>query len=156
MKELTSGFDSVSICLSKGLGAPVGSLLVGSKDFIGRALRLRKMLGGGLRQVGVVASCGMFALKNNIKRLQEDHNNAKFLAEGLSSISQLKVEYGESQTNMVFVNCPKSHREPLTSFLLENKIVISSLDRGRFVCHLGINSKDISFVVEVFREYFNQ
>ena len=156
MKELTSGFDSVSICLSKGLGAPVGSLLVGSKDFIGRALRLRKMLGGGLRQVGVVASCGMFALKNNIKRLQEDHNNAKLLAEGLSSISQLKVEYGESQTNMVFVNCPKSHREPLTSFLLENKIVISSLDRGRFVCHLGINNEDISFVVEVFRDYFNQ
>ena len=156
LKELTSGFDSISICLSKGLGAPVGSLLVSSKDVIAKALRLRKMLGGGLRQVGVVASCGMFALKNNIKRLQEDHDNAKLLADGLSLIPELKVEYGASQTNMVFIDCPKNHRDTLTSFLLENKIVISSLDRGRFVCHLGINKKDVDFVVEVFRGYFKK
>ena len=154
MKDLTSGFDSVSICLSKGLGAPVGSLLVSNKTIINKAIRLRKMLGGGLRQVGVIASCGMYALKNNIERLKQDHDNAKLLATGLSKIAELKVEYGESQTNMVFINCPKDHRESLTNFLLDHQIVISSLDKGRFVCHLGINEKDISFVIEVFRTYF--
>jgi threonine aldolase len=156
MKDLTSGFDSVSICLSKGLGAPVGSLLVSNKTVISKALRLRKMLGGGMRQVGVIASCGMYALKNNIERLQQDHDNAKLLADGLSLISELKVEYDESQTNMVFINCPKDHRESLTNFLLDHQIVISSLDRGRFVCHLGINEKDIIFVIEVFRAYFKK
>ena len=156
MKDLTSGFDSVSICLSKGLGAPVGSLLVSNKTVISKALRLRKMLGGGMRQVGVIASCGMYALKNNIERLQQDHDNAKLLADGLSLISELKVKYDESQTNMVFINCPKDHRESLTNFLLDHQIVISSLDRGRFVCHLGINEKDISFVIEVFRAYFKK
>ena len=156
MKDLTSGFDSVSICLSKGLGAPVGSLLVSNKTVISKALRLRKMLGGGMRQVGVIASCGMYALKNNIERLQHDHNNAKLLADGLSLISELKVKYDESQTNMVFINCPKDHRESLTNYLLDHQIVISSLDRGRFVCHLGINEKDIIFVIEVFRAYFKK
>ena len=156
MKDLTSGFDSVSICLSKGLGAPVGSLLVSNKAVISKALRLRKMLGGGMRQVGVIASCGMYALKNNIERLQQDHDNAKLLADGLSLISELKIKYDESQTNMVFINCPRSHRESLTNFLLDHQIVISSLDRGRFVCHLGINEKDISFVIEVFRAYFKK
>ena len=156
MKDLTSGFDSVSICLSKGLGAPVGSLLVSNKTVISKALRLRKMLGGGMRQVGVIASCGMYALKNNIERLQQDHDNAKLLADGLSLISELKVKYDESQTNMVFINCPKDHRESLTNYLLDHQIVISSLDRGRFVCHLGINKKDIIFVIEVFRAYFKK
>ena len=156
MKDLTSGFDSVSICLSKGLGAPVGSLLVSNKTVISKALRLRKMLGGGMRQVGVIASCGMYALKNNIERLQQDHDNAKLLADGLSLISELKVKYDESQTNMVFINCPKDHRESLTNYLLDHQIVISSLDRGRFVCHLGINEKDIIFVIEVFRAYFKK
>ena len=156
MKDLTSGFDSVSICLSKGLGAPVGSLLVSNKTVISKALRLRKMLGGGMRQVGVIASCGMYALKNNIERLQHDHDNAKLLADGLSLISELKVKYDESQTNMVFINCPKDHRESLTNYLLDHQIVISSLDRGRFVCHLGINEKDIIFVIEVFRAYFKK
>jgi threonine aldolase len=156
MKDLTSGFDSVSICLSKGLGAPVGSLLVSNKTVISKALRLRKMLGGGMRQVGVIASCGMYALKNNIERLQQDHDNAKLLATGLSKIAELKVKYDESQTNMVFINCPKDHRESLTNFLLDHQIVISSLDRGRFVCHLGINEKDIRFVVDVFEDYFRK
>ena len=156
MKDLTSGFDSVSICLSKGLGAPVGSLLVGNKTVISKALRLRKMLGGGMRQVGVIASCGMYALKNNIERLQHDHDNAKLLATGLSKIAELKVEYGESQTNMVFVNCPKKHRLPLENFLFDRKILVASLDRGRLVCHLGVSEKDIKFVVNVFEDYFRK
>jgi len=153
-KVLSKNCDSVSICLSKGLGAPVGTLLVSSNEIIAKAKRIRKILGGSMRQVGVIAACGMYALKNNIARLQEDHNNAKLLAEGLSEISELEVDYGENQTNMLFVNCPEEHREPLEQYLSDNHIRISSLDRGRLVCHLGITEKDIRSVIEVFREYF--
>jgi len=153
-KELTKNCDSVSICLSKGLGAPVGTLLVSSHEIIAKAKRIRKILGGSMRQVGVIAACGMYALKNNIARLQEDHNNAKLLAQGLSEISELEVDYGENQTNMLFVNCPEQHRTPLEQYLSDNHIRISSLDRGRLVCHLGITEKDIRSVIEVFREYF--
>ena len=156
LSALVDSFDSVSICLSKGLGAPVGSLLVSNQTIINKAIRLRKMLGGGMRQVGVIASCGMYALKNNIERLQHDHDNAKLLADGLSLISELKVEYGESQTNMVFVNCPKKHRLPLENFLFDRKILVASLDRGRLVCHLGVSEKDIKFVVNVFEDYFRK
>jgi threonine aldolase len=140
--------------LSKGLGAPVGTLLVSSHEIIAKAKRIRKILGGSMRQVGVIAACGMYALKNNIARLQEDHNNAKLLAQGLSEISELEVDYGENQTNMLFVNCPEQHRTPLEQYLSDNHIRISSLDRGRLVCHLGITEKDIRSVIEVFREYF--
>ena len=156
LSALVDSFDSVSICLSKGLGAPVGSLLVSDQTIINKAIRLRKMLGGGMRQVGVIASCGMYALKNNIERLQYDHDNAKLLATGLSKIAELKVEYGESQTNMVFVNCPKKHRLPLENFLFDRKILVASLDRGRLVCHLGVSEKDIKFVVNVFEDYFRK
>ena len=156
LSALVGSFDSVSICLSKGLGAPVGSLLVSDQTIINKAIRLRKMLGGGMRQVGVIASCGMYALKNNIERLQHDHDNAKLLATGLSKIAELKVEYGESQTNMVFVNCPKKHRLPLENFLFDRKILVASLDRGRLVCHLGVSEKDIKFVVNVFEDYFRK
>jgi len=156
LSALVDSFDSVSICLSKGLGAPVGSLLVSDQTIINKAIRLRKMLGGGMRQVGVIASCGMYALKNNIERLQYDHDNAKLLATGLSKIAELEVEYGESQTNMVFVNCPKKHRLPLENFLFDRKILIASLDRGRLVCHLGVSEKDIKFVVDVFEDYFRK
>jgi len=156
LSALVDSFDSVSICLSKGLGAPVGSLLVSNQTIINKAIRLRKMLGGGMRQVGVIASCGMYALKNNIERLQHDHDNAKLLATGLSKIAELKVEYGESQTNMVFVNCPKKHRLPLENFLFDRKILVASLDRGRLVCHLGVSEKDIKFVVNVFEDYFRK
>ena len=155
-KELTKNCDSVSICLSKGLGAPVGTLLVSSHEIIAKAKRIRKILGGSMRQVGVIAACGMYALKNNIARLQEDHNNAKLLAQGLSEISELEVDYGENQTNMLFVNCPEQHRTPLEQYLFDNHIRISSLDRGRLVCHLGITEKDIRSVIEVFREYFKR
>mgnify|MGYP005634377577 FL=1 len=156
LSALVDSFDSVSICLSKGLGAPVGSLLVSDQTIINKAIRIRKMLGGGMRQVGVIASCGMYALKNNIERLQHDHDNAKLLATGLSKIAELKVEYGESQTNMVFVNCPKKHRLPLENFLFDRKILVASLDRGRLVCHLGVSEKDIKFVVNVFEDYFRK
>ena len=156
MESLTNCFDSVSLCLSKGLGAPIGSLLISDQTTIDKARRLRKMLGGGMRQVGVIASCGMYALKNNVQRLQDDHDNAKLLADGLSSISELSVDYGDNQTNMVFVNCPKAHRKPLENFLFDKEIITSNLDRGRLVCHLGITEKDILFVIDSFKEYFKR
>jgi len=154
MKQLTNSFDSVSICLSKGLGAPIGSILIADQATIDKAHRLRKMLGGGMRQVGVIASFGMYALENNIQRLQEDHDNARLLAKGLSSIEELSVDFGESQTNMVFVNCPEPDRVPLEKFLFDKEIIVSNLDRGRLVCHLGIEEKDILFVIDAFKEYF--
>jgi len=153
-KELTRNCDSVSICLSKGLGAPVGSLLVSSNEVIAKAKRIRKILGGSMRQVGVIASCGMYAIKNNIARLQEDHENAKLLAQGLSEISELEVDYGENQTNMLFVNCPKQHRTSLEQYLFDNHIRIASLDRGRIVCHLGISEKDVKSAIKIFQQYF--
>jgi len=153
-KELTKNSDSVSICLSKGLGAPAGTLLVSSHEIIAKAKRIRKILGGSMRQVGVLAACGMYALKNNIERLQEDHDNAKLLAQGLSEISELEVDYGENQTNMLFVNCLEEHRTPLEQYLSDHNIRISNLERGRLVCHLGITEKDIRSVIEVFRKYF--
>jgi len=153
-KELTRNCDSVSICLSKGLGAPVGSLLVSSNEVIAKAKRIRKILGGSMRQVGVIASCGMYAIKNNIARLQEDHENAKLLAKGLSEISELEVDYGENQTNMLFVNCPKQHRTSLEQYLFDNHIRIASLDRGRIVCHLGISEKDVKSAIKFFQQYF--
>jgi threonine aldolase len=156
MESLTNCFDSVSLCLSKGLGAPIGSLLISDQTTIDKARRLRKMLGGGMRQVGVIASCGMYALKNNVQRLQDDHDNAKLLADGLSSISELSVDYGDNQTNMVFVSCPKAHRKPLENFLFDKEIITSNLDRGRLVCHLGITEKDILFVIDSFKEYFKR
>ena len=153
-KELTRNCDSVSICLSKGLGAPVGSLLVSSNEVIAKAKRIRKILGGSMRQVGVIASCGMYAIKNNIARLQEDHENAKLLAKGLSEIPELEVDYGENQTNMLFVNCPKQHRTSLEQYLFDNHIRIASLDRGRIVCHLGISEKDVKSAIKFFQQYF--
>jgi threonine aldolase len=112
------------------------------------------MLGGGMRQVGVLASYGMYALKNNVKRLQEDHDNARDLASGLSSIAELTIDYGENQTNMVFVDCPEGHREALERHLFDRNIIISNLDRGRLVCHLGISKKDILVVIDAFKDYF--
>jgi len=153
-KELTKNCDSVSICLSKGLGAPAGTLLVSSHEIIAKAKRIRKILGGSMRQVGVLAACGMYALKNNIERLQEDHDNAKLLAQGLSEIPELEVDYGENQTNMLFVDCPEEHRAPLEQYLSDRHIRISNLERGRLVCHLGISEKDIRSAIEVFRKYF--
>lgn len=102
MSELVKGADSVSLCLSKGLGAPVGSVLAGSHEFIARAKRLRKSLGGGMRQAGILAAGGLFALEHQYDRLAEDHANAKVLAHGLASIPGLLVNAEEVETNVVY------------------------------------------------------
>ena len=126
VSELSKHFDTVSSCLSKGLGAPIGAVLCGDKEVIARARRWRKVLGGGMRQAGIVAAAGLYALKNNVKRLQLDHDHARMLAEGLRKIEQLEVEYGNSQTNMVFVTIPDDAVGTLQKRMLQENILLAS------------------------------
>ena len=154
--EIAKHFDSVSVCLSKGLGAPVGSVLVGSRALIDEARRYRKMLGGGMRQVGIVAAGGMFALKNNVARLADDHQNAQFLADGLTQVFD-KVE-GASvthcTTNMVFVQLPQDAGDKIRDFLASRDITIYGGDRQRLVAHLDVNQSHLQKVIDGYREFF--
>jgi threonine aldolase len=104
LPELTRPFDSVSVCLSKGLGAPIGSMVLGSREFIEVCLRERKLFGGGMRQVGIIAAAGLYAVKNNIARLAEDHANARLLAEGLQSLSIFSIDLDRVETNIIVID----------------------------------------------------
>ena len=151
--EIAAPFDSVSLCLSKGLGAPVGSLLIGSQAVIDKARRGRKMLGGGTRQAGILAAAGLFALKNNIARLQEDHRNAKLLADGISRLGVMPVE---QHTNMVFITPPADHVAALCEHLLSKGIILASDSASiRLVTHLDISRPDIETTIEAFEFYFS-
>jgi threonine aldolase len=145
--QLVAGFDSVSICLSKGLGAPVGSVLLGSKDFIETARRWRKITGGGLRQAGILAAAGLYALSHNIDRLAHDHRRAEMLA---SSLQDLGLEVEPVQTNMVFVQCGEHDPKRLCKELFEQGIKVSAAPRLRLVTHLDIDDADIVKIVAVF------
>ncbi|HAP26662.1 MAG TPA: low-specificity L-threonine aldolase [Achromobacter sp.] len=146
--ELCQPFDSVSICFSKGLGAPVGSVLVGSEELIGRAHRWRKMLGGGLRQSGVLAAACLYALEHNVERLAQDHENARLLAEGLGGIAGVKVL--SQDTNMVFVEFEPSRCDALTAALGKEDILMRAVYGGptRLVTHLNVSADDVRRVVE--------
>ena len=151
-EQLTKPFDSVSLCLSKGLGAPVGSVLSGSKDFIYRARRQRKLLGGGMRQAGILAAAGIYALDYNIERLTKDHANAQMLAKGLANIADLNLV---SQTNMVFVELPYDCSQELESTCATQGILISGgFPRLRLVTHLDVEQSAIERVIEVFAKFF--
>jgi threonine aldolase len=151
-RELAQGFDSVSICLSKGLGAPVGSVLLGARDFIARALRVRKMLGGGLRQAGVLAAAGLYALEHHVARLADDHANARRLADGLRAIDALAVD--GSHTNMVFVRVAEDAVGALTAFLRERGVVVLPYAAMRLVTHLDIDRAGIDRAVRAFGDFF--
>lgn len=153
-KEITRHFDSVSVCLSKGLGAPVGSVLCGSSEFIERARRWRKVAGGGMRQAGLLAAAGEYALQHNIDRLAVDHSNAEALAQALADIDELQIEYSESQTNMVFATVPAKHAKPLGDFLKSRNILISAGSSLRLVTHLDVDKGDIEKTVSVIQDYF--
>ena len=155
LESLTQNVDSVSVCLSKGLGAPIGSLLLGNKEFIEKAKRVRKILGGGMRQVGIIAGCGLYAIQNNIERLSIDHSNAKKLADGLSPIEQLEVSYADTQTNMVFIEFSESIEDSLSKHLIKNSIntTITS-GKSRLVCHMGVSTEDIDHIIKCFVEFF--
>lgn len=154
-KEITRHFDSVSICLSKGLGAPIGSILCGSSDFIDRARRWRKVAGGGMRQAGILAAAGHFALQHNVERLADDHNNAQMLAQSLTNIPALQVRYSDSQTNMVFATVPEKHVEPLGDYLKSRGILISAGSSLRLVTHLDVNRTDIEKTASAIQAYFS-
>lgn len=155
VEAISRNFDSVSFCLSKGLGAPVGSLLCASRKQIGQARRWRKVLGGGMRQAGILAAGGIYALENNINRLAEDHANAALLAEGLCEIEDLKVNAASVQTNMVFVGAGKTAAAQLPDFLKQRDILIIGRDTIRLVTHLDVSKDDISIVIAAFKEFFS-
>ena len=156
-KAIAQCFDSVSVCFSKGLGAPVGSALCGSRDFIARAHRIRKMAGGGMRQAGVLAAAALFALENNVARLTDDHRLARRLADGLAGISGLKVE--PPQTNIVFVDVvgpAKSRAAELIPYLKSRGVLVTGLYRLRFVTHLDVNEAGIDQAVQAIQDFFKR
>ncbi|HDZ8838532.1 MULTISPECIES: low-specificity L-threonine aldolase [Aeromonas] len=153
VEVIAAPFDSISICLSKGLGAPVGSLLVGRHDFIARARRLRKMLGGGMRQAGILAQAGLFALEQHVTRLADDHRRAKRLAEGLAALPGIELDLSLVQSNMVFLRLREGESAPLLAFMKERGILFSGYGELRLVTHLQINDDDIEEVIDAFTEY---
>ena len=150
--EITRYCDSVMFCLSKGLCAPVGSMLAGSKDFIARARKGRKLMGGGLRQAGFLAAAGLVALKKMMYRLEEDHDNARFLATELSKIPGIKVDLEGVQIDMVFFEMSYAglNMSEFVEELFKRGIIVNSAENGvmRFVTHYGITREDIIFVID--------
>ncbi|MCK8079448.1 low-specificity L-threonine aldolase [Vibrio sp. 1CM24A] len=145
IKEIAQHFDSMTICLSKGLGAPIGSLLLGSKEYIAKARRLRKMVGGGMRQAGILAAAGKMALTENVTQLKADHENAKSLAIGLSKLEGFSVNPDFIQTNIVFAKLDESvDINRIARELGEQGITMSPGNPVRFVTHRDISSEDIA------------
>jgi len=154
-KEISRHFNSASICLSKGLGAPVGSLLCGSTELINEARKWRKMVGGGMRQAGIVAAAGLYALQNNVARLTEDHANAQILAEGLREIEELEVAANSGQTNMVFFSMEENTAKTLALSLEKKGVLITPGKTTRMVTHLDITGEDVLFVLNEIRGFFS-
>jgi threonine aldolase len=154
VREITRHFHSVSLCLSKGLGAPVGSLLAGDRAFIEEARKWRKMTGGGMRQAGILAAAGLYALENNIERLAQDHQHAEMLTEGLSQYSELTVDRNPAQTNMVFFSANTATIMDLAEFLGQRQILISPGKTTRLVTHLDISREDVSTILQACYEFF--
>ena len=145
-RDIVAPFDSVMLCLSKGLGAPVGALLCGSEEFIRNARRLRKQLGGGMRQAGVIAACGLFALENNIERMAEEHARARRLADGIQGIESIQLR---QDTNMVFITPAAEQYLPLYEFLREQQVRVDQQGESlRLVVHLDIDDEGIRFDVD--------
>ena len=153
IQSITQHVDSVSICLSKGLGAPVGSILCGSSHFIDRARRWRKMVGGGMRQAGILAAAGLYAIEHNVDRLSDDHSNAQRLATGLQTIQGITVE--DHATNMVFCSLAPEVTDTFADYLYKENIQISAGTKIRLVTHLGISGDDVEYVIEKIREFFD-
>ncbi len=149
--EIAAPFDSVSVCFSKGLGAPVGSALVGSKEFIAAAHRWRKMVGGGMRQAGVVAAAALYALDHHVERLAQDHALAARLAAGLEGLPGLTVE--TPQTNILFADLQGERAAGLMEHLKARGVLATGLYRLRFVTHLDVNAEGVDRAVAAMRDY---
>jgi threonine aldolase len=157
VSELVRGFDSVMFCLSKGLGCPVGSLLCGSREFIEEARRVRKALGGGMRQAGILAAAGLYALEHHVERLAEDHENARILAQGLSEIPCLSVTPPETNIVMVEILRGPTAAE-LAERLKRRGVLVAPAGAGtearklRLVTHLDVSREDILRTIDLFWE----
>jgi threonine aldolase len=154
--EYSKYFDSVSCCLSKGLGAPIGSLILGSKDFIEKAFRVRKGWGGGMRQVGVIAAAGLYALQNNIERLKEDHEKAKMIANAISQNSNLEIDMDSVQTNILIFKPLKMNVENAIAKCKEKGLLLSSGKIGtlRTVTHMDVSFQEIEMAIRIIEEVF--
>ncbi|MBS3815473.1 MAG: low-specificity L-threonine aldolase [Hadesarchaea archaeon] len=145
VKKITQGINSVMFCLSKGLGAPIGSMLVGNQEFIKKARKIRKQLGGGMRQVGIIASAGIYALENHVDRLKEDHENALILARKLRDLKGIKVQIPE--TNIVMLQLEKISlgAEELVSKLREEGVLVGTMGKKkiRLVTHLDVTREEV-------------
>jgi len=149
VRSWAEGCDSTTVCFSKGLGAPVGSVLVGSRTFIHEARRLRKRLGGGMRQVGIIAAGALYALEHHVARLAEDHHHARLLAEGLQALPGVTVDLARVETNMVYADFPGDADEAVTRLrdagVLGHAVGPRTL---RFVCHLDVGREDVRRALE--------
>ena len=142
----------MSVCLSKGLGAPVGSVLVGSPRFIRQAQRWRKMLGGGMRQAGVLAAAALHALDHHVERMADDHALARRLGEGLQQVRGVTVE--PVQTNMVFVGVEPARAAGLGEHLAQHGVLVTGRDRLRLVTHLDVDAAGVDRAAAAIREFF--
>jgi threonine aldolase len=149
-KTITQHFDSVSVCFSKGLGTPVGSALCGSKAFIARAHRWRKMTGGGMRQAGMLAAAATYALDHHVQRLADDHALAQRLADGLRGIKGLTID--EPQTNILFVDVAKDKAQSLVDALKAQGVLITGLYRLRFVTHLNVDAGGVDRAIAAVKQ----
>lgn len=157
LNRISRGFDSISICLSKGLAAPIGSVLCGHKELISKAKRWRKVLGGGMRQAGVIAAAGIYALEHNVTRLKEDHEHAALLAQGLSGVGDLLVDQESLQTNMVFIKVGSNYPQ-FQAYLAESGIIFpkkpNKMNFIRLVTHRDISRADIERVLVAVKSYY--
>ncbi len=153
-------FDTISICFSKGLGCPMGSILIGTKDDIVRARRIRKLFGGALRQSGIVAAAAIYALENNVARLQEDHTHARQLAAGLAAIEGIRIDVERVKSNLVFFEIEAKHglAIQLAGALREQGVLVGPMggQRMRAVTHLDVTTAEIPTAVDVFRQCMAQ
>jgi threonine aldolase len=156
--EWAQYFDSVSVCFSKGLGAPVGSTICGTKDFITRAHKWRKVFGGGMRQSGIIAAGALYAVQNNIHRLKEDHEKAAFFADELSKIPSFSIDRESVQTNIVLVDVQKTGKTPqeIIAIAKEHGVLISggTYTTFRAVMHLDVSLDQVTTAVQTFKKLF--
>jgi len=153
--EYSSYFDTVSVCLSKGLGAPVGSIILGEKSVIEKAFRMRKAWGGGMRQIGILAAAGLYAIENNFKRLSEDHKHAKELAEHLAGTDSIDVDLSLVQTNILMFKPLAKSVEEVVAKSKEKGLLISGMGKGiRIVTHLDISDSDIKKAKKILSQIF--
>lgn len=154
LRDYCSNFDTVSVCLSKGLGAPVGSLIAGKKEFIEEAFRVRKGIGGGMRQVGIIAAAGLYALRNNIERLSEDHDKARKLGNRLNQLDSVEIDLDSVQTNMIMFKPKRKKVEEVLSDAKTKGLILGPGGVGvvRAVTHMDVSFEDIDRASDILKD----